>query len=66
MTLKEANKKIEQLENEYEYWLKEKEKLLCLITPKSTDPMKEVVDGGKKSMKHYNIFKAEKKTCLTG
>lgn len=63
MTLKEANKKIEQLENEYEYWLKEKEKLLCLITPKATDPMLEVVDGGKREdrLLKYAEIEDEKK-----
>lgn len=48
MTLKEANRKLEQFENEYNYWLNEKEKLLSLISPKATDIRQEVVDGGKR------------------
>lgn len=48
MTLKEANRKLEQFENEYNYWLNEKEKLLILISPKATDIRQEVVDGGKR------------------
>ena len=48
MTLKEANRKLEQFENEYNYWLNEKEKLLSLISPKATDIRHEVVDGGKR------------------
>lgn len=48
MTLKEANRKLEQFENEYNYWLNEKERLLSLISPKATDIRQEVVDGGKR------------------
>lgn len=48
MTLKEANRKLEQFENDYNYWLNEKEKLLSLISPKATDIRQEVVDGGKR------------------
>lgn len=46
MDLKTANAELEKLENEYEYWLKEKEAILTLVMPKSPDPTKEVVDGG--------------------
>ncbi len=48
MTLKEANKQLEELDNEYNYWLNEKEKLLSLVMPKSTDIRKEIIDGGKR------------------
>ena len=48
MTLKEANKELEKLENEYNYWLKQKENLLNLVMPKATDIRGEVVDGGKR------------------
>lgn len=48
MTLKEANEKLERLENDYNYWLNEKEKLLLLVMPKSTDIRPEMVDGGKR------------------
>ena len=48
MTLKEARKELERLDNEYNYWLNEKENLLLLVTPKSTDIRPEMVDGGKR------------------
>lgn len=48
MTLKEANEELERLGNEYNYWLNEKEKLLLLVTPKSTDIKSEIVQGGKR------------------
>lgn len=48
MTLREANEQLEKLENDYEYYLREKEELLSLVTPKSTDIRVEKVDGGKK------------------
>lgn len=48
MTLKEANEKLERLENDYNYWINEKEKLLLLVMPKSTDIRPEMVDGGKR------------------
>ena len=48
MTLKEANKELEKLENEYNYWLKQKENLLNLVMPRATDIRGEVVDGGKR------------------
>ena len=48
MTLKEANEELERLDNEYNYWLNEKERLLLLVTPKSTDIRSEIVDGGKR------------------
>lgn len=46
MDLKTANLELEKLENEYEYWLKEKEALLTIVMPKSPDPTKESVQGG--------------------
>lgn len=46
MTLKEANKKLEELENDYEYYLNEKEELLSLVLPKATNITSERVDGG--------------------
>ena len=48
MTLKDANKELEKLENEYNYWLKQKENLLNLVMPKATDIRGEIVDGGKR------------------
>lgn len=49
MTLKEANMQLEKLENDYEYYLNEKEKLLITVLPKATDIRGERVDGGKRT-----------------
>ncbi len=46
MTIKEANYELKKLENDYAYWLKEKEQLKSLVYPKSTDIRLEKVDGG--------------------
>ena len=48
MTLKEANEELERLDNEYNYWLNEKERLSLLVTPKSMDIRPEMVEGGKR------------------
>ena len=48
MTLKEANEELEKLDNEYNYWLNEKERLSLLVTPKSMDIRPEMVEGGKR------------------
>lgn len=47
MTLKEANFQVEQLENQYEYYLNEKASLEGLVLPRSMDIKPEKVDGGK-------------------
>lgn len=46
MTLKEANKEIEKLDNEYEYWLSQKELAKKIVYPKAIDIRAEKVDGG--------------------
>ena len=46
MTLKEANKKLEELNNDYNYWLTEKEIAQSVVRPKSSDLTIEKVDGG--------------------
>lgn len=46
MDLKQANNKIEKIDNEIEYWLKEKEICLINVLPKGTDTTKENVKGG--------------------
>jgi len=46
MTLKEANKELEKLENEYEYWLLEKENLLKLVRPQGTEIKQDKTNGG--------------------
>ena len=49
MTLKEAKEQLEKLENDYDYYLNEKEQLLTLVLPKATDIRGERVDGGKRT-----------------
>lgn len=51
MTIKEANYKLMKLDNEYNYWLNEKEQIKSLVVPKSTDIRLERVDGGKREDK---------------
>lgn len=46
MTLREAQEQLKRLDNEYKFWLKEKELALSLVTPKATDIRTEKVDGG--------------------
>lgn len=48
MTIKEANYELKKLDNEYNYWLNEKEQLKSLVYPKATDICLEKVDGGKR------------------
>lgn len=59
MTLKEANKKLEELNNDYNYWLREKEQLLVLLGPRSTDIREEKVDGGKRVDRLYKYIELE-------
>ena len=48
MTIREANYELMKLDNEYNYWLNEKERIKSLVIPKSTDIRPEKVDGGKR------------------
>lgn len=48
MTIREANYELMKLDNEYNYWLNEKEQIKSLVIPKSTDIQPEKVDGGKR------------------
>lgn len=48
MTIREANYELMKLDNEYNYWLNEKERIKSLVVPKSTDIRPEKVDGGKR------------------
>ena len=48
MTIREANYELMTLDNEYNYWLNEKERIKSLVIPKSTDIRPEKVDGGKR------------------
>ena len=45
MTIKEANNKLEKIDNDIEYWLKEKEIELSNVLPKAVDITKERVAG---------------------
>lgn len=51
MTIREANYELMKLDNEYNYWLNEKEQIKSLVVPKSTDIRLEKVDGGKREDK---------------
>ena len=51
MTIREANCELMKLDNEYNYWLNEKEQIKSLVVPKSTDIRLERVDGGKREDK---------------
>jgi len=59
MTLKEANKKLEELENDYEYYLNEKEELLSLVLPKATNITLERVDGGTREDKMMKYIETD-------
>lgn len=48
MTLLEAQLQLKKLDNEYKYWLGEKELAQSIVLPKATDIRGEVVDGGKR------------------
>lgn len=48
MTLKEANKQLEELTNDYEYYLQEKEKIMSMVLPKATEIKLDKIDGGKR------------------
>ena len=66
MTLREANKELEKLDNDYEYWLREKEQLLSLVMPKAIDPTKEVVQGGKREdrmIKYVELEESRTSDC---
>lgn len=48
MTIKEANNKLEKIDNNIEYWLNEKDLLIGDILPKAVDTTTEKVNGGKR------------------
>lgn len=49
MTIKEANNRLEKIDNDIEYWLSEKEDIISRIGVGAVDPTKEVVAGGKRT-----------------
>lgn len=52
MTLRDANCKVEQLNNDLDTMLRNKEILECMVEPSAVDTTKIMVDGGK----HCNMF----------
>lgn len=48
MTIKEANNKLEKIDNDIEYYLNKKELEIAKVMPKATDTTKEIVNGGKR------------------
>lgn len=63
MTLKEANFELEKLDNEYNYWLNEKEQLKSMVLPQATDIRLERVYGGKREdrlLKYTSILDDKK------
>lgn len=59
MTLLEAQEQLKKLDNEYKYWLNEKEIAQSILLPKSFDIKNEIVDGGKredKMLKYIEIL----------
>ena len=58
MTIKEANNKLEKIDNDIEYWLKEKEIELSNVLPKAVDITKERVAGGKREDRFFKYAEA--------
>ena len=46
MTLRDAQEQLKRLDNEYRFWLNEKELARSIVLPKAADIKEEVVDGG--------------------
>lgn len=62
MNLREAQEELKKLDNEYKYWLGEKEIALSIVLPKATDIKEEVVDGGKrvdKMLKYIELLESK-------
>ena len=59
MNLKEANIQLEKLDNEYNYWLEQKEIILSLVTPKSTEIKQEIIHGGKREDRMIKYMELE-------
>ena len=62
MDLKEANSRLEKVNNDIEFYLKEKERLFGKTQPQAVDTTKEAVNGGKRTDKflQYQISLEEK------
>lgn len=67
MNIREANKKIKELENDYEFYLREKENLLSLVLPKSAGIKSDVVEGGTRinKLERYVEIEEEKQINAT-
>lgn len=54
MTIKEANKKLEKIDNDIEFWLTEKEIVLSKVGVGAIDTTKEIVSGGQRVDKYLS------------
>ena len=63
MSIKEANNRLEKVDNDIEYYLSEKERLFEKTQPGALDTTKEIVAGGKRTDRflEYEIVLEEKK-----
>ena len=61
MDLKQANNKLEKIDNQIEYWLEEKKIALEKTQPKSVDTTKEVVSGGSRVDRFVNYVITKEK-----
>ena len=59
MDIKQANREIEKLENDYEYYLQEKEQILSLVSVSATQPKDVVVKGGTRIDKFVKYVELE-------
>lgn len=59
MDIKQANRELEKLENDYEYYLQEKEQILSLVSVSATQPKDVVVKGGTRIDKFVKYVELE-------
>ena len=59
MDLKQANKELEELENDYEYYLQEKEQILSLVSVSAVQPKDIIVKGGKRIDRYTKYVELE-------
>ena len=59
MDLKQANKELEKLENDYEYYLQEKEQILSLVSVSASQPKEIIVKGGKRVDRYVKYVELE-------
>ena len=54
MTIKEANNKLEKINNDIDYWIDEKIIAISNVEPKAVDTAKEAVTSGKRTDRYAN------------